>query len=309
MSEQTITVNEGNPKILTIGGGKGGVGKSVIAANLAVALALDSNRVIIVDADLGAANLHAILGIRLLSFGLKDFIFNNYPLKDILVNTDVNNLRLISGAGDMPGISNIPYRIKQKLINQLKTLQTDYIIIDLAPGVNYNNIDLFNTADAGILITTTDVTSIMAIYTYIKMALHRRLLNTFKNNTRVKKTIETSFLNLRDISELKDKVSKIDDKYMEMINDAINIFYPKIIVNRIRNSKYSDTGESIVTLINKRLGVKIRNLGYVVESRAVEKSIKDMKPFIIGDPDDKASKCIREIVSQISNSYITASDS
>lgn len=301
MFEQIITVNEGNPKILTIGGGKGGVGKSVIAANLAVALALNSNRVIIVDADLGAANLHAILGISSPSFGLKDFIFNGYPLKDILINTNVNNLRLICGAGDMPGISNIPYRIKQKLINHLKTLQTDYIIIDLAPGANYNNIDLFNTANDGILITTTDVTSIMAIYTYIKMALYRRLLNTFKNNTKIKKTIETSFLNLRDISELKDKVSEIDDNYIEMINDAINIFHPKLIVNRIRNSKYSDTGKNIATLIKKRLGVEIKNLGYVVESKAVEKSIKDMKPFIIGDPDDKASLCINEMTSKISD--------
>src|SRR3990172_6767785 len=100
MSEQIITVNEGNPKILTIGGGKGGGGKSVIAANLAVAFALNSNRVIIVDADLGAANLHAILGINSPSFVLRDFIFNGYPLKDILINTNVNNLRLICGAGD-----------------------------------------------------------------------------------------------------------------------------------------------------------------------------------------------------------------
>lgn len=301
-------------RIFTIGGGKGGVGKSIIAANLAIGLAQQGKKVIIIDADLGAANLHAILGIKSPPVGIKDFIFNDYLLEDVIINTGIENLKFISGAGDVPGISNIQHQIRLKLISQLKSLTADYIVVDLAPGINYNTIDFFNITDTGILVVMPEVTSILNAYSYIKGALYRRIIKAFQNNAEAKEMIELLIvpynrLMIDNITDIRNRAGKFSDLHREMLDNVINTFHPKLIVNKIRRNKDRGVGENIKLLVNKNLGVEMENLGYVVESDAVKKSIEDMNPFIIKTPHDKASKCIKEIVSQISNSHITASDS
>lgn len=293
-----IIKNDFHTEILTFGGGKGGIGKSVIAANMAIALALSGKKVIIMDADLGAANLHAILGIKSPPLGLKDFIFNGYPLKALLMDSGVKNLKFISGAGDVPGISNIPYRVKLKLINNIKELKADYIVIDLAPGISYNTIDIFNITDKGIIITTPEVTSVMSIYSYIKGALHRRIMNLFKNNDEVIEIIETT-KGPYNITEIKDRLSKSSNSYAEMLNSVLNNFRPMLIVNRLRKSTDAVIGESIMKLVKKNLCTEIKNLGHVVESEAVKKSVEDMKPFFVKEPQDKASMCMQEIISRL----------
>jgi flagellar biosynthesis protein FlhG len=286
--------------ILTFGGGKGGIGKSVIAANMAIALALSGKKVVIMDADLGAANLHAILGIKSPPIGLKDFIFNGYPLKALLMDSGVKNLKFISGAGDVPGISNIPYRVKLKLIKNIKELKADYIIIDLAPGISYNTIDFFNISDNGIIITTPEVTSVLSVFSYMKGALHRRIINIFKGNGEAMEVIETA-KGPYNIADLKDRLSRLNGSYVEMVDSVLKRFRPMLIVNRLRKSADADIGESIVRLVKKNLCIEIKNLGHIVESEAVKKSVEDMKPFFIGEQDDKASVCVKEITSSIGN--------
>ena len=296
-----IIGEDSKAEILTFGGGKGGIGKSVIAANMAIALSLSGKKVIIMDADLGAANLHAILGIKSPPLGLKDFIFNGYPLKALLMDSGVKNLKFISGAGDVPGISNIPYRVKLKLINNIKELKADYIVIDLAPGISYNTIDFFNITDNGIIITTPEVTSVMSIFSYMKGALHRRIINTFKSNEEVIEIIETT-KSPYNIIDLKDRLGKLNSSYAEMLDSMLNNFRPMLIVNRIRKSTDTVIGESIMKLVKKNLCIEIKNLGHVVESEAVKKSVEDMKPFFIKGPLDKASICIQEIISKLTYS-------
>jgi len=296
-----IINNDFHTEILTFGGGKGGIGKSVIAANMAIALALSGKKVIIMDADLGAANLHAILGIKSPPLGLKDFIFNGYPLKALLMDSGVKNLKFISGAGDVPGISNIPYRVKLKLINNIKELKADYIVIDLAPGISYNTIDFFNITDNGIIITTPEVTSVMSIFSYMKGAFHRRIMNLFKNNDDVIEIIKTT-KGPYNINEFKGRLSKLNSSYAEMLDSMLNNFRPMLIVNRLRKSTDTAIGESIMKFVKKNLCIEIKNLGHVVESEAVKKSVEYMKPFLIKTPQDKASLCINEIISKLTYS-------
>lgn len=296
-----IIKNDFHTEILTFGGGKGGIGKSVIAANMAIALALSGKKVIIMDADLGAANLHAILGIKSPPLGLKDFIFNGYPLKALLMDSGVKNLKFISGAGDVPGISNIPYRVKLKLINNIKELKADYIVIDLAPGISYNTIDFFNITDNGIIITTPEVTSVMSIFSYMKGAFHRRILNLFKNNDDVIEIIKTT-KGPYNITEFKGRLSKLNSSYAEMLDNMLNNFRPMLIVNRLRKSTDTAIGESIMKLVKKNLCIEIKNLGHMVESEAVKKSVEYMKPFFIKEPNDKASICMKEIISKLTYS-------
>ena len=306
MSKFTNNDNGFQKKIITVGGGKGGVGKSIIAANLAAGLSLHGKRVIIVDADLGAANLHTILGIKSPPHGLKDFIFHGYPLRAILVDTGVENLKFISGAGDIPGISNIPHHVKWKLINHFKTLSTDYLVIDLAPGISHNIIDLFNITDNGILITTPEITSVLNTYSYVKAALYRRFMDAFKNNAEAREMIEIpgepdNGFGIKGITGLKERLSTLNDSSRDMADNIIQRFRPRLILNRVRSSQDITISENIQLLIKKNLSVEIENLGYVVESESVMSSIENMKPFIIGDPQNKPSMCIQDIIYKLFN--------
>ncbi len=97
----------GKKRIWAVGGGKGGVGKSLVATNLAVVLANLGSKVVAVDLDLGNANMHTYFGIRYPRNTLIDFINGKVQdLNEILLDTSIFNLKFISGAGGILGLAN-----------------------------------------------------------------------------------------------------------------------------------------------------------------------------------------------------------
>jgi len=108
-------------KIITVGGGKGGVGKSVVCVNMAVTLALTGQRVILIDADFGASSLHALLGISSPKYGFREY-FDHSGLGSngeevLLLDTGIPNLKFLSGAGDMPGSADINTKNQSKVVS------------------------------------------------------------------------------------------------------------------------------------------------------------------------------------------------
>ena len=110
-------------KIWAIGGGKGGVGRSILTLTLGLWLAKFRKKVVVVDADLGGANLNILLGIRYPSVTLWDFITKKVKkIDDILIDTPHENLSLICGSDDILGLSNPKYTQRMRLLNHLSTL-------------------------------------------------------------------------------------------------------------------------------------------------------------------------------------------
>src|ERR1041384_7907896 len=110
-------MNNPNNRIITVGGGKGGVGKSIVASNLAVAIAQTGLPVVLADLDLGAANQHLLFGLDQRTPGVRTLLEGKASgLKDALVPTDVPNLSLLAGTGAIVGAANISHQSKLKLI-------------------------------------------------------------------------------------------------------------------------------------------------------------------------------------------------
>lgn len=175
---------------IAIGGGKGGVGKTLIAANLGIMLAREGNRVILVDLDLGGANLHTCLGVELSKHTLSDFIQKDVDdLNDILMDTPINNLKLISGAQDILDIANLKYTQKIRFISKLKDLDADYVILDLGAGTSFNTLDFFLTSDIGLITLVPEPTSIENVYRFIKSAFYRKLKNA-ESSLKIKKMVD-----------------------------------------------------------------------------------------------------------------------
>ena len=240
-------------KIWAIGGGKGGVGKSLVSANVSICLALMGHKVIAVDLDLGGANLHTCLGLPIPTVTLSDYVSKKVSrLEDLLVSTPISNLKIISGAQDELGMANLKHMHKNQIIQKLHELDADYILFDLGAGTAFNTIDFFITADKGILVVLPEPTSIENTYRFIKSVFFRRLkmidgINEIEPliedamNSKLSAGATTSPADLvRRISELNPEVGlKIKNELAEFRpNLIINKFFTYVIFNtsKFKNS-------------------------------------------------------------------------
>ncbi len=163
-------------KLVAVGGGKGGIGKSLVSANLGIALAQKGATVALIDADLGGANLHTCLGVPQPDISLSDFINHRVDkLEGALVPTGVERLQLISGAQDMLDAANPKHGQKARLLRNMRSLDVDFVILDLGAGTAFNVLDFFLAADLGLCVLLPEPTSIENAYRFIKAAFFRRL--------------------------------------------------------------------------------------------------------------------------------------
>jgi flagellar biosynthesis protein FlhG len=170
------TAAANRPRLWAIGGGKGGVGKSVVASNLAVRMAQLGHRVMIVDGDLGGANLDTLLGCERPTRTLSQFFDRGVEqLAEIAAPTELPNLSLIAGDGEALGSANPAHAQKLKLIRHLRALPCDLVIVDLGAGTNFNTLDLYLAADLGIVVTTPEPTALQNCFAFIKTAALRDL--------------------------------------------------------------------------------------------------------------------------------------
>src|SRR5512134_3170031 len=122
-------------RIVSVGGGKGGIGKSLISANLGIELARRGKRVVLVDADLGGANLHTTLGIDLPRRTLSDFIERKVSrIEDVVTPTGLPNLGLVSGAPDHLAAAPPRHAHKLPLLRHVQQMDVDYAVLDLGAG-------------------------------------------------------------------------------------------------------------------------------------------------------------------------------
>src|SRR2546423_6061794 len=148
------------PRVVAVGGGKGGVGKSLVAANVGVFLATLGKRVTIIDASFGAPNLHLFAGVPRPARSMYEAIEGGVPLAELAVATHVPGLRLISGVYDPPRVATPTVDEARALVEQMRALPADWIVVDLGPGTAPATLELFTQAEIGLLVAVPDPTSI-----------------------------------------------------------------------------------------------------------------------------------------------------
>ncbi len=289
-------------KLWAVGGGKGGVGKSFIASNLACGLAQKGYMVILVDADLAGANIHTLFGIRYPKYTLGDFLRKKvHNFTDILVPTPQANLHLICGASNLLELANPKFAQKQKLIRNISGLNADYIIIDIGAGANFNNLDFFNIADIGIIVASPTPTSMQNAYSFLKGAVHRRLLGIFPEKPIVKEKIFSILEgkdNVKNMVGLIESIQEIDkDASYEVIKTLIKNRY-RLITNMATEKEGERVSKAMSGVAYQFLRMKLLHLGNIANDKGVELSIRKMKPLMLsGDTD--ISRSIRNIVDRI----------
>jgi flagellar biosynthesis protein FlhG len=155
-------------RIITITSGKGGVGKTNVSVNMALAYARLGKKVVVMDADLGLANVNVILNM-IPKFNLYHVIRKQKTMKEIMVDTEYG-ISIVAGASGFSKIANLTEEERQNFIDELDTLSSaDIIIIDTSAGVSSNVLDFIAAADDAVIITTPEPTAITDAYGIIKI--------------------------------------------------------------------------------------------------------------------------------------------
>jgi flagellar biosynthesis protein FlhG len=276
-------------RILPIASGKGGVGKSVIAANLGLALAGRGRAVVLVDMDLGASNLHTCLGIRNKHPGLGDFVWKREKsIPDLLVETDYDKLWFIPGDGLLPGTANLEWFVKKRIIKELATLPADYAILDLGAGSSYNVVDFFLSAPDGILVVRPEITSILNAYSFLKTTAFRVLSRSFADKSPGRRAVsefagaKTEGNGLSFMEHARDLASRFEGGSAAL--ERLTSLRPRAVMNMGREGSDAALGYRLRDIVSKNLGLSIEFSGYLLEDSAVPASVASRRPLIVEDP-------------------------
>ena len=289
---------------IAVGSGKGGVGKSLVAANIGIALAKRGRQVILVDADLGGANLHTFLNMDPPERTLSQFIQRSVEsLPEVVVPTPIPNLSLISGARDLLEVANPMHQQKMRLLRHLGKLECNDLIIDLGAGTTYNVLDFFLFAPHGMLVLAPEPTSEENAYRFLKAAYLRRL-RTVQNVYGIKSLLERAVAEFtaRGLStprELVGTVSQLDVDAGRQVADEMARFQPLLVVNQVRGADDEHIGERIGRTCRDVLGISLTFAGSVPFDDLVWKAVRRHRPLLVDAPGCRAGRAIEAIVEQL----------
>lgn len=178
MSDQATKLRElaaaqrNRPRIITVTSGKGGVGKSNVLVNLAIALGARGHRVVVIDADLGLANVDILLGLKP-EYTLQHVVDGQRTLDEVIVAGPAG-IRVVPGCNGMPRIADLSARKRRELSKHFESLEADadFILIDTAAGLGRNVVHFALAADEVVIVTTPEPSAVTDAYAMIK-ALHR----------------------------------------------------------------------------------------------------------------------------------------
>lgn len=276
--------------LLPIASGKGGVGKSSFAVNLATVLAQKGKSVILADLDFGSANLHTLLGLKNNHAGLGNFIYKQTDdFSSLLQETSVPGLKFIAGDCMYPGTANMDASAKRRIVKALTAQDADYVILDLGAGTTYNTLDFYLLTYNSILVTTPELTSILNAYSFLKAAAFRFFMRQFKA-----KSEERTFINeyLKNAltgndADLVELIQKIEEQFPETVADAkqeLLKYRPQVVMNQGQNSSDLEMAKRLRSLVQKKLGINMDFVGFLPKDEQVSYSIALRKPLALANP-------------------------
>lgn len=215
-------------RVITITSGKGGVGKSNFTANLAIQLQRTDRKVVIIDADLGLANIEVIFGI-VPQFNLTDVIYGRKSIAEIMTPGPLG-INFISGGS---GIQDLIHLNSQQLSNFISSLSlldeyADIILIDTGAGLTDSVINFSKAADEIILVTTPEPTSVTDAYSLIKVLCKNNLIPNIK-------LLVNRVEDDEEGKEIFNKLYRVSKKFLNIeINELGYLPYDKNLIKSVK---------------------------------------------------------------------------
>ncbi len=291
-------------QIIPVASGKGGVGKSLLSANLAISLGQQGKRVVLVDLDLGASNLHLVIGQHPGSASLGSWFTEKSQFKDIIQPTDYQNVSFIAGDSQIPDLTSLKYAQKIKLIKNLKNIDTDYVILDLGAGTHQFILDMFLLSPQGIVVSAPAVTATLNGYLFLKNAVFRLLYTTYKRNTPGRALLDSLKKNSTSmqklyIPQLVQALQKVDPETTELFVNRMQQFRPRLVMNMIENPVDAEKATRIKNSCNQYLGLEIDFLGLMYRDMLQDKALSSQLPVVVYKPNSVLGQAIYRIADKV----------
>lgn len=270
-------------EIWAIGGGKGGTGKTFVTSSLGVNLAQKGKKIILVDADLGGANLHSFVRLNKPKHSLTDFFDNKLPLEEVIQDTQIPGLKLVTGDIHSFNPLNINYAQKLRFFRHIKNLDSDYILVDLGAGSNLNTIDAFLLADKMVVVIVPEITAIENLYQFLKKVLFRKISMIIRKH-RLKDAALTAWKKgdtkgMKSISEMIRYLKGLSFETSLIIDEELANFNVSIILNQVRNKDHIEMGFSIRSVIIKYFSIGALYTGYIGYNDLFWRFINQIQPL------------------------------
>lgn len=216
---------EGKTRIITIASGKGGVGKTNISTNLAIAFAKLGKKVVVMDADLGLANVNVVLGV-IPEFNLYHIVRKKKTMKEIIIKTKYG-IDIVAGASGFVKVANLTDEERQNFIDQLKDLSyADIIIIDTAAGISSNVLSFIEIADDVLIVTTPEPTAITDAYCLIKI-----MSTEIEDKSMNLKLIVNRVQSVTEAKRVQQRVVQITNQFLNLKLEYLGYVYDDPIVS------------------------------------------------------------------------------
>lgn len=291
-------------QILPIASGKGGVGKSLLSANLAIALGQAEKKVVLADLDLGASNLHLALGHNVKNNSIGTYLTDKSSFQSIIEPTEYDNVSFIAGDSQIPGLTTLKAAQKTKLLRNFHSIDADFLILDLGAGTHQIILDMFLQSPQGILVTAPTVTATLDGYLFLKNSVFRLLNTTYKRGSAGHQYLEQLKTNSDAmksiyIPKLVDQLSVVDPVNTGLFKTRMNQFKPRLVMNMIDDPKDADRAQRIRNSCSQYLGMDLEYLGLMYRDQLQDKALSSRLPVIIYKPNCVLSQAIYRIAEKV----------
>jgi flagellar biosynthesis protein FlhG len=305
-SESAIEAPEalrGVRRLIAVGGGRGGVGKSLVASNLAVYFAQLGKPVVLVDADGTGSNLHTHFG---LTASDEDIDIENErasALERSLVPTAVPGLRLLPAPHES---NDVPLSLragrKSRWLSRLRALPAEYLVIDVGPGHSPLALDVMLAADIAICVTVPEPPAIETTYRFLRSAFRRRLRRSIaRDRFRIGMLDRT----LREVGALPSPLdlvralSKVDKYLADLAWVEANRLRHHLVVNQTRVRTDLELGTWMSGLCARHYGLVLDELGHIEHDDTVWVTVRRNKPLLVDSPTSKAARNLERIARRV----------
>jgi flagellar biosynthesis protein FlhG len=284
--------------IVSVASGKGGVGKSVLVSNLGLLLAQQGRRVVLVDLDVGGADLHILFGLLQPSATLTDFLHRRVDSLAELAQPWAGrpSLRIVPGTGDTLLTANMPYAKKKRLIRHVRELPADVVLVDVGAGANYHALDFFLMGDVPLAVATAEPTSVLDLYRFVKLAAIRKVLSAFLARGAVAEAL--SDRDFAGVGEVLDAAGQADDAGRAAAAAVLEGFRPRLVFNRMSGRSRINTAQ-LKHLLKAYVGGDPDLLGEIPEDPAVERSVRAYLPVVEHAPQSPAAVALEGIAAAL----------
>lgn len=223
-------VSTGKTRTIVITSGKGGVGKTSLSANLAIALRKTGASVTLLDADLGLANINIVFGI-MPKYNLYHVIKGKKSLRDIVIELP-EGIKIIAGASGFHQLANLDVKQRNEFISSFSDLEADdYMIIDTGAGVSQNVLSFVMASDEVFVVTTPEPTAITDAYGMIKAIAAQSCEKNIK-------LIVNRAQSVSEARKVADRVINIASQFLNIKVESLGFVFDDAVVSKsVRNQK------------------------------------------------------------------------